>query len=58
MANHCTEVYCSNCGASYCLRGCNHGHGPTGRKITPSKYDLKVKGEICKYCKKESLYHD
>ena len=56
MANHCIEVTCINCGATYCIRGCNYDSGPSPLIALAIKDKDHVKlEEYCKHCGKKEL---
>ena len=54
MANHCIEVICSSCGASYCLRGCNYDLGPNPMLAMVVDEGEYISG-ACKHCGKATL---
>jgi hypothetical protein len=57
MANHCMEVFCCNCGAAYCLLGCNYDLGPNPLLLMDVEETDKENtlDEPCKYCGKCEL---
>ena len=59
MANHCIEVTCCNCGAAYCLLGCNYDNGTKPYYLAPIAEQEKAKlEEVCKYCGLRELILD
>lgn len=59
MANHCIDVTCSNCGRTWCARGCNDEGGPDPARAERVKKQVREgralqSGDAC--CGKQEVY--
>lgn len=71
MGNHCVNGICMECGASWCMRGCNYDSGPSKERLAQfvqneneraAKYNqkphfLKATDERCDYCSSDNVVH-